>query len=117
MPSISGMSSSDVSGESESSASSSSTGITGPGPDNPPVPDSSDSSESSASPISVAELVGAVLVVLDKFSTVSAEDVRAPAVVLEEVPVVATEAENTAIALEDEGYISLTSEVSISTPS
>ena len=65
----------------------------------------------------MAELVGAVLVVLDKFSTVSAEDVRAPAVVLEEVPVVATEAENTAIALEDEGYISLTSEVSISTPS
>jgi hypothetical protein len=83
-----------------SSVSSLSTGSAGPGPDNPPVPESSDSS------LWVAEGAGAeaVLLVLGKTSIITAEGEGTAAVL---------EAE---LETELKGYISLMSEVSISTP-
>jgi hypothetical protein len=90
MPSISDMSSPDVSGESESPIS---IGVEGPDPDIPSVPDSFDSS------LSVAESAEVVLEVFGKTSIITAE------------------AEDTATVLESGEATSLMSEVSISSPS
>jgi hypothetical protein len=96
MPSIPDMS---------SSVSSLSTGSAGPGPDNPPVSESSDSS------LWVAEGAGAgaVLLVFGRTSIITAEGEGTAAVLEGEL-----EGE---LKAELKGYISLMSEVSISTPS